>query len=57
MRELMGKGEVEALYIGADPSRPTVWMVVHGESEGEVEQTLHTLPLYPYMEIECIPLA
>ena len=57
VRELMGKGVVEALYVGADRTHPAVWVVVHGESEGEVEQTLQTFPLYSYMEIEYTPLA
>jgi muconolactone delta-isomerase len=56
VRELMGKGVVEALFVGADPTRPTVWVVLHGESQGEVEQTLHAFPMYSYMQIEYTPL-
>ena len=47
IRELQQQGVVETLYISADRSR--VWLIMRGASQREVEQTLATFPLYPYM--------
>jgi muconolactone delta-isomerase len=28
-----------------------VWIVMHGESQDQVQKELESLPLYPYMEV------
>ncbi len=55
-RELMGRGVVEAIYIGGDSAHPTVWLVLHASSEDDVEPVLRTFPLFPYMQFEVTPL-
>jgi muconolactone delta-isomerase len=54
VRELMGKGVIEAIYISAD--RTVVWLIMKGESKEQLEQELSTFPLYPYMQTQFIPL-
>ena len=54
VRELMSKGIIEAIYIGAD--RKVVWLVMKGESKEQLEQELTTFPLYPYMKLQFVPL-
>lgn len=54
VRALLAEGVIEALHIGADRSR--IWLVMQGESEDRVLQTLAALPLYPYMALELAPL-
>ncbi|MGZ3611193.1 MAG: muconolactone Delta-isomerase family protein [Ktedonobacteraceae bacterium] len=54
IRALREKGIVEALYISAD--HPYVWIVMQGESKEFIQQTLQSLPLYPYMQPEITPL-
>lgn len=54
VRELTQRGVLEAIYISADRSR--VWLVLRGASQQEVEQTLTTFPLYPYMRPVFTPL-
>jgi muconolactone delta-isomerase len=54
IKALREKGIVEALYISAD--HPYVWIVMQGESMEFIQQTLKTLPLYPYMQQEITPL-
>ncbi len=54
IKELTAQGVVEALYISADRSH--VWLVMQGDSEAEVAQSLETFPLYPYMLSELTPL-
>ncbi|HZR40930.1 MAG TPA: muconolactone Delta-isomerase family protein [Ktedonobacteraceae bacterium] len=54
VRELMGKGVIEAIYIGAD--RTEVWLVMKGESKEQLEQEMTTFPLYPYMKLQFAPL-
>ena len=54
IKALMEKGIVEALYISAD--HPYVWIVMQGESKEFIQQTLQSLPLYPYMQPEITPL-
>ena len=54
VKALKEKGIVEALYISAD--RPYVWIVMQGESQEFIQQTLQSLPLYPYMQPEITPL-
>jgi muconolactone delta-isomerase len=52
---LMQQGAVEALYIAADFSG--VWLVMQGESQNQVQKSLESLPLYPYMELTMAPLS
>ena len=54
IKALREQGIVEALYISAD--HPYVWIVMQGESKEFIEQTLQSLPLYPYMQPEITPL-
>lgn len=54
IKALKEKGIVEALYISAD--HPYVWIVMQGDSKELVQQTLQSLPLYPYMQPEITPL-
>lgn len=55
IKELMGKKEVEAIYISNE--RFAVWLVMPGNTQDEVEQALKTFPLYPYMQYEVAPLS
>jgi muconolactone delta-isomerase len=52
--ELLGRGVFEQLYVAAD--RSGVWVVAEGESQDDVQRTMSTLPLYPYMQLQIIPL-
>jgi muconolactone delta-isomerase len=52
---LMQQGTLEALYIAADFSG--VWLVMQGESQDQVQKSLESLPLYPYMELTIVPLS
>ncbi len=52
--ELREQGAIQAIFIEADRSH--IWLVLPGESQEDVRQTLSTLPLYPYMELELTPL-
>lgn len=54
VRELMGKGIIEAIYISAD--RTLVWLVMKGESKEQIEQELSAFPLYSYMQAQLVPL-
>ena len=54
IKTLREKGIVEALYISA--GRQYVWIVMQGESKELIQQTLQSLPLYPYMQPEITPL-
>lgn len=55
IQALREQGIVEALYISSDLSR--VWLVMQGESLDEVQKSLESLPLHPYMEVEITPLS
>jgi muconolactone delta-isomerase len=55
IKELKEQGIEEALYISSDLSQ--VWIVMQGESQGQVQKSLESLPLYPYMEVEVTPLS
>lgn len=54
VKALMEQGAIEALYLSTD--RSPVWLVMRGESQAQVEQDLRSLPLYPYMQFEIVPL-
>jgi muconolactone delta-isomerase len=51
----MSKKELDAIYISNE--RLTVWLVMPGTSQEEVEQKLKSYPLYPYMQYELTPLS
>jgi muconolactone delta-isomerase len=55
IKELKDQGIEEALYISSDLSQ--VWIVMQGESQDQVQKSLETLPLYPYMEVQITPLS
>ncbi len=55
IKTLREQGVEEALYISTDLSR--VWIVMQGESQDQVQKNLESLPLYPYMELEVVPLS
>jgi muconolactone delta-isomerase len=44
---LQEQGMIQALYHSADRSR--VWIVIRGASQDEVQKTLASFPLYPYV--------
>jgi muconolactone delta-isomerase len=52
--ELRADGTLEALYLAAD--RSGGWIVMQGPSLEWIEEALATLPLYPYLDIELIPI-
>jgi muconolactone delta-isomerase len=53
--ELLSKGTIEAIYMSAN--RSGFWLVMRGESQEQIQQTLSTFPLYPYMKPDFMPLA
>lgn len=55
IKALKEKGIVEALYISSS-EHPYVWIVMQGESQEFIQQTLQSLPLYRYMQPEITPL-
>lgn len=50
VRVLRQQGVVEAIYVAADGS--PVWIVMQAESQDKAHESLQTLPLYPFMDIE-----
>jgi muconolactone delta-isomerase len=54
VKTLTEQGLMETGYLAADGSGG--WMVLQGESEEQIRQTMATLPLHPYMELEYTPL-
>ena len=53
VRELMTQHLMEAIYIS---SQGTVWLVISGADLAAVKETLQTLPMYSYFNIEIAPL-
>ncbi len=47
--ELREQGIVKALYLSADMAH--AWIVLHGESQEQVQHGLESLPLYPYAQV------
>jgi muconolactone delta-isomerase len=48
---------MNALYVPDGNGPPSaLWAVFNGSSSEAVENALRSLPLYPYMQIELIPL-
>ena len=57
VRELQQQGVVDALYVPDGSGAPTsVWVILNGDSRDAVENTIETLPLYPYMHVDLTPL-
>jgi len=57
VRELEQQGRLEALYLPEGAGAPNaVWVVLVGESQADVQRTLESLPLYPYMRVNLTPL-
>jgi muconolactone delta-isomerase len=57
VRELQQQGVLDALYVpAADGAPDSVWVVLNGDSRQAVQDTLESLPLYPYMQAELTPL-
>ena len=54
VQTLREQGVVEALYISAD--RLSVWLVMQGELQDQVQKALESLPHYPFMEVAITPL-
>lgn len=55
IKVLMQQGTLAALYIASDSSG--VWLVMRGEALEQIQKSLESLPLYPYMELTITPLA
>ena len=55
VRALMQQGTIEALYIASDFSG--VWLVMRGESRDQIQETLASFPLYPFMQVTITPLS
>ena len=52
---LQEQGTIQALYLSADRSH--VWLVIRAASQDEVQKTLESFPLYPYVrELAIAPL-
>ena len=57
VRELQQQGMLKALYIPNGAGAPaTLWVIFEGNSQAAVQQVLESLPLYPYMRVELVPL-
>jgi muconolactone delta-isomerase len=57
VRELQQQGVLDALYVAAGSGAPaTVWVVFNGDSRDAVQRVIEDLPLYPYMQVDLIPL-
>lgn len=46
---------METLYVSSDLSQ--VWIVIQTESRDQLQETLESLPLYPYMQVEIAALS
>ena len=55
VKELVEQGISESTELAADQS--ALWTVWNSASEDEVQETLQTLPLYEFMNIDISPLA
>lgn len=55
VRELEQQGIQESLYLAADQS--AVWGIWNCASQDALQETLQTLPLYPFLNIDVAPLA
>jgi muconolactone delta-isomerase len=57
VRELMQQGVMSALYVPDGAGAPdSLWAIFTADSRDSVERVIESLPLYPYMQLELIPL-
>ena len=57
VRELQHRGMLNDLYIPDGAGAPAnLWVIFEGDSQADVQQVLESLPLYPYMRVEIVPL-
>jgi muconolactone delta-isomerase len=57
VRELMQQGVLSTLYVPDGAGAPDrLWAVFTGDSQHAVQRVLESLPLYPYMQLELVPL-
>jgi muconolactone delta-isomerase len=57
VRELQQQGLLKALYIPDGAGAPSnLWVIFESDSQAAVQQVLESLPLYPYMRLELVPL-
>jgi muconolactone delta-isomerase len=57
VRELQQQGVLDALYVPDGAGAPDgLWAVFNGESRDAVQRVIESLPLYPYMQLDLIPL-
>ena len=57
VRELMQHGVLSALYVPDGSGAPDgLWAIFNGDSRDAVQRVIESLPLYPYMQVELIPL-
>ncbi len=55
VQALQEQGTIKVHYLGAD--RLHVWLVIRAASQDEVQKTLESFPLYPYVrELAIAPL-
>lgn len=54
IQRLKDQGIIEGIYVSLDVARG--WTVLRGETREQIEQTLRTFPLFPYMQTEMIQL-
>jgi muconolactone delta-isomerase len=57
VRELQQQGVLEALYVPDGSGAPAaLWVVFNSDSRDAVQRVIEDLPLYPYMQVDLIPL-
>ena len=57
VRELQQQGVLDALYVPDGSGAPDgLWAIFNAESRDAVQRVIESLPLYPYMQLELIPL-
>ena len=55
--ELHRQGRLEARYVPDGTGAPArLWAVFNGDSPEAVQNTLQSLPLYPFMRVDLAPL-
>jgi muconolactone delta-isomerase len=57
VRELMQQGVLSGLYVPDGAGAPDgLWAIFNGDSHDAVRRVIESLPLYPYMQLDLIPL-
>jgi muconolactone delta-isomerase len=57
VRELQQQGVLEALYVPDGSGAPAaLWVVFNSDSRDAVQRVIEDLPMYPYMQVDLIPL-